>query len=89
MQSEHAVPALADQWIARPMRLTALIKPRAACATGKITMNEFDANLHPKTREKLEKKLAEGFVFDEVKWKVRARTSSPCCLRTSAFRRSL
>ena len=35
---------------------------------GKITLNEFDANLHPKTLKMLEEKLAAGFVFDADKW---------------------
>ena len=35
---------------------------------GKVSLAEFDANLHPKTRQKLEEKLNAGFVFDKAKW---------------------
>ena len=33
---------------------------------------QFDANLHEKTRAKIEEKLAAGFVFDAEKWKAGA-----------------
>merc|ERR1719222_1799090 len=35
---------------------------------GKISLEEFEANLHPKTRKMLEAKLDNGFNFDPEKW---------------------
>eukprot|EP00325_Prymnesiales_sp_UTEX-LB-985_P021396 CAMPEP_0174732106 /NCGR_PEP_ID=MMETSP1094-20130205/58812_1 /TAXON_ID=156173 /ORGANISM="Chrysochromulina brevifilum, Strain UTEX LB 985" /LENGTH=83 /DNA_ID=CAMNT_0015934581 /DNA_START=21 /DNA_END=272 /DNA_ORIENTATION=+ len=35
---------------------------------GKVSLKEFDENLHDKTREKLEEALQGGFVFDKEKW---------------------
>ena len=40
---------------------------------GKITINEFDANLKDKTRKAIEEKLKSGFVFDKEKWKAGAK----------------
>ena len=34
---------------------------------GRVTIFEFDANLHPKTRKAIEEKLQAGFVFDKEK----------------------
>jgi len=36
---------------------------------GKISLEEFEANLYPKTRAKIEEKLNMGWKFDPVKWK--------------------
>lgn len=44
---------------------------------GMITLEEFDANLHPKTRAKLEAKLDEGFNFDPAKWAASAPAVAP------------
>jgi len=35
---------------------------------GSVSLEEFEANLHPKTRKMLEAKLDNGFNFDPVKW---------------------
>merc|ERR550514_1189216 len=35
---------------------------------GKVSLEEFDANLKPKTRAKIEEKLNANWVFDKVKW---------------------
>ena len=35
---------------------------------GKISLEEFSANLHPKTRAKIMEKLDAGWVFDSAKW---------------------
>ena len=35
---------------------------------GYISMEEFDANLKPKTRRKIELKLEAGWKFDKEKW---------------------
>ena len=35
---------------------------------GKISLDELNANLHPKTRAKIEKLVADGFKFDAAKW---------------------
>jgi Ca2+-binding EF-hand superfamily protein len=35
---------------------------------GKISLEEFEAGLHPKTRQMLEAKLDNGFNFDPAKW---------------------
>ena len=35
---------------------------------GKVSLAEFNANLHPKTRKVLESKLNAGWVFDEKLW---------------------
>jgi len=35
---------------------------------GNVSLQEFEANLHPKTRKMLEAKLDNGFTFDPVKW---------------------
>jgi len=35
---------------------------------GKVSLEEFDAGLHPKTRQMLEAKLDNGFNFDPAKW---------------------
>jgi hypothetical protein len=40
---------------------------------GKITINEFDANLKDKTRKAIEEKLKSGFVFDKAKWQAGAK----------------
>ena len=34
---------------------------------GRVTINEFDANLKDKTRKAIEEKLKSGFVFDKEK----------------------
>ena len=34
-----------------------------------MTLEEFQQNLKPKTRKKIEMKLEEGWKFDEEKWK--------------------
>ena len=34
---------------------------------GRVTINEFDANLKDKTRKAIEEKLKAGFVFDKEK----------------------
>ena len=39
-----------------------------ADGNGKISLAEFDAGLHPKTRKMLEAKLDNGFNFDPEKW---------------------
>ena len=36
---------------------------------GKISLEEFEANLYPKTRAKIEEKLNMGWKFDPEKWK--------------------
>ena len=35
---------------------------------GQITLTEFEANLLPKTRKKIEMKLEGGWTFDKTKW---------------------
>ena len=40
---------------------------------GKVTINEFDANLKDKTRTAIEEKLKSGFVFDKAKWQAGAK----------------
>eukprot|EP00964_Phaeocystis_antarctica_P107099 scaffold71866_cov54-Phaeocystis_antarctica.AAC.1 len=35
---------------------------------GKVSLAEFEENLHAKTREALEKQLGAGWVFDKAKW---------------------
>jgi len=40
---------------------------------GKVSLAEFNANIHPKTRKKLEEKLNGGFVFDKAKWDASAK----------------
>ena len=35
---------------------------------GKVSLAEFNANLHPKTRKKIEEKLSSGWTFDAAKW---------------------
>jgi hypothetical protein len=40
---------------------------------GKVTINEFDANLKDKTRKAIEEKLKSGFVFDKAKWQAGAK----------------
>ena len=34
-----------------------------------MTLEEFQANLKPKTRKKIEQKLEAGWTFDAEKWK--------------------
>ena len=35
---------------------------------GKVSPEEFETNLHPKTRKAIEKKLNDGWTFDEALW---------------------
>ena len=35
---------------------------------GKVSLKEFEENLHPKTRAKIEAQLNNGWVFDAAKW---------------------
>jgi len=35
---------------------------------GKVSPEEFETNLHAKTRKAIEKKLNDGWVFDEALW---------------------
>ena len=35
----------------------------------KVSLEEFTANLHPKTLAKIEKLIADGWKFDAEKWK--------------------
>merc|ERR1712232_860516 len=48
---------------------------------GKISLEEFEAGLHPKTRKMLEAKLDNGFNFDPVKW----AESAPKVVLSKAF----
>ena len=36
---------------------------------GKIQLTEFEANMKPRTREKIEELIARGWTFDAEKWK--------------------
>lgn len=39
-----------------------------ARADGKVSLEEYEANLYPKTRRKIEEKLSSGWKFDHAKW---------------------
>merc|ERR1719160_2325190 len=43
---------------------------------GKVSLEEFEANLKPKTRAKIEEKLALGWVFDKELWEASAARHS-------------
>ena len=44
---------------------------------GKVSPEEFEAGLYPKTRAKIEERLNMGWKFDHTKWAAEAHTAIP------------
>merc|ERR1712085_40111 len=44
------------------------LKAKDSNGDGFVTLVEFQENILPKTRKKIEMKLEEGWTFDKIKW---------------------